>query len=106
MDCIKHLLAPHKDEIAAAKNEMAALAYKMYELLLSFLEEVLHYKWCSAKSKLAIFGGIMINCDGDGNDMFLPLMFECRTNFGADKEDLFEKTFKFTAKLYNQLDAA
>jgi hypothetical protein len=75
MDCIKHLIAPHKDEIASAENEMASLAYKMYELVLGFLEEVLHYKWQGPNSKLAIFGGIMINCDGDGTDMFLPLMF-------------------------------
>lgn len=104
MDCIKHLIAPHKDEIASAENEMASLAYKMYELVLGFLEEVLHYKWQGPNSKLAIFGGIMINCDGDGTDMFLPLMFETRSNQGEDKKDLFEETFGVKPKLYKDLD--
>lgn len=30
MDCIKSLLVPHADEIAAAENEMTALSYKMF----------------------------------------------------------------------------
>jgi len=30
MDCIKSLLVPHAEEIAAAENEMTALSYKMF----------------------------------------------------------------------------
>jgi len=33
----------------------------------------------SDKSKLAIIGGIMINIEGEGTDLFLPLKFEVRT---------------------------
>ena len=43
-------------------------------------------------SKLAICGGIMVNCEGDKSDVFLPLHFEVRTK--DKKEDLFNKTFK------------
>jgi hypothetical protein len=32
MDCIKHLLVPHVDEISQAENEMAALSYKMFHI--------------------------------------------------------------------------
>ena len=32
MDCIKHLLIPHLDEISSAENENVALVYKMFEL--------------------------------------------------------------------------
>ena len=84
---------------------MASLAYKMYELLYNFLEEVLHYKWQGPNSKLAIFGGIMINCDGDGTDMFLPLMFETRSNAGNDRKDLFEETFGVKTRLYKDVEA-
>ena len=48
-------------------------------------------KWMTEKSSLAICGGIMINCDGDRNDRFLPLKFEIRTL--RKTEDMFEKVF-------------
>jgi hypothetical protein len=38
MDCIKHLLAPKTNEIAGAKNEMAKLAFSMFEIHREFLE--------------------------------------------------------------------
>ena len=43
------------------------------------------------KSKLAIVGGIMINCDGVGTDRFLPLKFELKTQ--TKSIDLFEEAF-------------
>ena len=43
------------------------------------------------ESKLAIIGGIMINCDEDVHDRFLPIHFEIRTL--NDTEDLYESTF-------------
>jgi len=82
MDCIKHLLAPKTNEIAGAKNEMAKLAYTMFEIHRDFLESILHYKWMGPNSKLAICGGIQINCDGYSNDHFLPLMFDVRSKSG------------------------
>lgn len=44
-------------------------------------------------SKLALIGGIMINCDGDKTDKFLPLSFELRTK--SKNPDLFEEVFHF-----------
>jgi hypothetical protein len=44
-------------------------------------------------SKLALIGGIMINCDGDGTDMFLPIDFELRTSKGEVKKNFFEETY-------------
>jgi hypothetical protein len=43
---------------------MSTLAYKMYEIIDTFLEEIIDMKWANPKGKLALFGGIMINCDG------------------------------------------
>ena len=91
MDCIKHLLEPHVDELAASKNEQVALAYKMYEILEEFLESIIHTNWMSGRGSLAIVGGIMINCDGVGTDRFLPLKFELRTL--GRTVDLFEDAF-------------
>jgi hypothetical protein len=44
-------------------------------------------------SKLALIGGIMINCDGEGTDMFLPISFELRTNKGEKSENFFDETY-------------
>jgi len=43
-------------------------------------------------SKLALIGGIMINCAGHKTDMFLPLKFEIRNKDG-DYTNYFEETF-------------
>jgi len=39
--------------------------------------------WASDTGKLALIGGIMINCDGNRTDMFLPLKFEVRSKTGT-----------------------
>ena len=78
MDCIKSLLIPHVDEITEAHSELTSLSYKMYHLIYEFLEGIMHTKWMGPNSKLALIGGIMINCVGDKTDMFLPLKFEIR----------------------------
>ena len=91
MDCIKHLLSPHVDEIINSENEQSALVYKMYAILEQFLEDIINQNWMTEKSHLAILGGIMINCDGNKTDRFLPIKFEVRTLKG--KEDLFKETF-------------
>jgi hypothetical protein len=38
MDCIKHLLAPQVKNISASDNEMAVLAYRMFEIQRDFLD--------------------------------------------------------------------
>jgi hypothetical protein len=58
MDCIKHLVAPHVEAIKSSKNEMATLAYKMFEIQEEFLEAILHSKWMGPNSKLSLIGGI------------------------------------------------
>ena len=91
MDCIKHLLEPHAADIMKSDNEQVALVYKMYEILEHFLESILHMNWMSGNGKLAIIGGIMVNCDGEGTDRFLPLKFEIRTK--ERTVDCFEEAF-------------
>ena len=73
MDTIKHLLKPYYKEISQSKNEMVTIVYRIYDLIYTFLEEILNYDWMGPNSKLAICGGIMINCEGVKTDMFLPL---------------------------------
>ena len=79
MDTIKHLLKPHYKDIAKSTNDMVTLVYRMYDLLQHYLEEILCSDWMGPSSKLAICGGIMINCEGEKTDMFLPLQFDVRT---------------------------
>ena len=93
MDCIKHMLAPHVASILEKDQKMAALAYKMYELQLEYLDSIIDISKWRPQSKLAIVGGIMINCDGKGNDMFVPLKFEIRTRFGTT--DIFRQAFGY-----------
>jgi hypothetical protein len=73
MDTIKHLLKPHYKNIGNSKNDMVTLVYRMYTLLQDYLEEIISLDWMGPSSKLAVCGGIMINCEGDKTDMFLPL---------------------------------
>lgn len=62
----------------------------MSEIL--YLKNVVTKDWMkSPKSKLAIVGGIMINCDEDKSDRFLPLRFEVQTQNSS--VDLFEAAF-------------
>ena len=92
MDCIKHLLVPKLPMISEAKNEMADLAYHMYTIQLEFIEQILNSNWMDSGSKLALIGGLQINCDGERNDMFLPLIFEVRDKAG-NKSDVYEEVF-------------
>lgn len=94
MDSIKHLLRPYVDEISKADNEQVALVYKMYDIILQYIEDIIHLNWQTENSKLAIIGGIMINCAGNKTDMFLPLKFEVRQNKGSSQsKDLFKEAF-------------
>ena len=72
---------------------MAGLAYEMYSIMKDYIEKIINNDWMGPNSKLAIIGGIMLNCDGDGTDMFVPLSFELKSNKGNMKKDLFEETF-------------
>ena len=92
MDCIKALVADRVDLIKGTKNEMASLAYQMFEIVDEFLSGIVDMKWAGPNGKLAILGGIMINCDGDRTDMFLPLKFNVTFKSGKT-EDLFRTTF-------------
>ena len=42
MDCIKHLLGPHVENIKKSENEQAALAFKMYEIVYEYLDTIIH----------------------------------------------------------------
>ena len=79
MDCIKRLLAPHVSDISNSENMMVSLVYKIFQLIQEFLEGIINTNWMSNKSKLAVIGGIMINLEGQGSDLFLPLKFDIRT---------------------------
>ena len=64
----------------------------MYRIIEDYLEKIVNLNFIkNDKGSLAICGGIMINCDGDGHDRFLPLKFEIRTL--KKTEDVFEEAF-------------
>ena len=64
MDTIKHLLKPHYKNISKSENEMTELVYKMYDIIKEYLNNIINLDWQGPNSKLALIGGIMINCDG------------------------------------------
>ena len=70
MDTIKHILKPYYKKISESENEMIELVRQMYTILKENLTKIIDFSWLGPKSKLAILGGIMINCDGKGNDRF------------------------------------
>lgn len=54
----------------------------MYEIIAKFLDDVVTMGYGGPNSKLALIGGIMLNCDGEGTDQYLPLKFEVRDKSG------------------------
>jgi hypothetical protein len=63
-------------KIGSHEEIQVGLVFAMYEIIEKFLNDIINDKWMSQKSKLCIIGGIMINCEGVSNDMFLPIKFE------------------------------
>ena len=63
--------------------EMTQLTYEMYHIVNDFLDEILNSNWMSEKSQLCLVGGIMINCDEEAPDMFMPLRFEVQRKDGS-----------------------
>ena len=58
---------------------MVALTYCMYNLIKDYLFKILDWDLLSVNNQVALCGGIMINCEGEKTDMFLPLHFELKT---------------------------
>ena len=71
---------------------MVQLVYEFYTIIKTYLDEIVTDKWMGPNSKLAIVGGITINCDNLGTDAFLPLMFTLQ-NKNGDIEDVFDEVF-------------
>lgn len=86
-----HLLKPHYKDIAASKNPMVNLTYCIYEIIFDFLLKIIDLDNFGPNNKLALCGGIMINCEGENTDMFLPLHFDVRKKDG--NTNLFDQTF-------------
>lgn len=78
MLCIKNMIEPYAAMIDQDENSMSALVFKMYELIQRYMEDIISLNWQAYAShvKVAVVGGIIINCDGPGTDMFLPIMFQ------------------------------
>ena len=93
METIKGLLRDHIGTIQMAKDINAGIVYKMYYILKEYLEKILSYNWMGPDSKLVLVGGIMINCDGEGTDMFLPMDFEIRSDKGETRQNIFDETY-------------
>ena len=68
MDFLKHVIAPHVKDVASGLNEQVALAYKFYEIIYRYIDDLVNLNFGGPNSKLVLIGGIMINCDGDGTD--------------------------------------
>jgi hypothetical protein len=87
-----HLLKPHYKDIVASKNPQVNLVYRIYEIIFDFLLKILDLdNFATPSNKLALIGGIMINCEGEKTDMFLPLHFDVRTK--ESRTDLFSQAF-------------
>jgi len=69
---------------------MTQLTYEMFHIIEDFIEKILNSSWMSEKSQLCLIGGVMINCDNDACDMFMPLKFEVRAKDGVSIDYLTE----------------
>jgi len=79
---------------------MSELTYETYGVVKSYMDSIHNNKWMQGEkhghlypdSSNAALGGIMINMDGDGPDLFLPLHFYVIDKSGA-VVDLMPETF-------------
>lgn len=86
-----HLLKPYYKEISESKNPMVNLTYRIYEIIYDYLLKIINLDYFGPNNKLALCGGIMINCEGEKTDMFLPLHFDVRNKNSTT--NLFTQTF-------------
>ena len=54
------------DVISHHENQQVALAETMYKLITEFLNELISFDWMGPNSKIALIGGVIINCDQPG----------------------------------------
>ena len=91
---IREALKPYFEEIKAAEEPMAKLAYAMYEITKTYINGIVEE---IPNVKVSVIGGIQINVRQPCGDMFVPMMFEVRTK-GEPTKDLkhiFTETHKY-----------
>jgi hypothetical protein len=64
----------------------------MYEVIDKYIQELTNMNFGGPNSKLVLIGGIMINCDGQGTDVFKPLKFQVNDKSG-NVVDYFDECF-------------
>jgi len=95
-------LGPRMETIQAAEGDnkqMEELARETFNVVKQVLYDIIgtdHSKWMKKKGKLMLLGGIMLNMDGEGNDMFAPQSFTVMGKDGKEKDLM--KSFKRKAK--------
>ena len=84
---------PGLDGVERAPDPIAFITYQMYALTREFfIDQVTSAAiWDDAK-ELTVLGGIMIN-QGDGEDKFVPLMFQTRKDKPGTSVDLYQTAF-------------
>ena len=102
MDTLKYLLEPEVQNIENSQNKMTALSNEIYRISKDLLEDIMNSKKIKYDTKIVILGGIIINCEKDGTDMFLPKFFELRTGF--KKVNLLDECFPNEKNLFSKLD--
>ena len=91
---IREALKPYFEEIKAAEEPMAELAYAMYEITRMYVNGIVEE---IPDVKISVIGGIQINVRQPCGDMFVPLKFEVRQK-GKPVKDLkyiFTETHKY-----------
>lgn len=91
---IKGRLQSRMAGIEKAPDPIAFITYQMYDLTREFFVDQVATApglWVDAK-ELTVLGGIMIN-QGNGEDKFVPLMFQTRNEKPGTTIDLYETTF-------------
>lgn len=81
---IREALKPYFNEIKAAEEPMAELAYSMYKITHQYVEGIVE---AIPDVKVSVIGGIQINIAQPCGDLFAPMMFEVRSK-GKPTKDL------------------
>jgi Limiting CO2-inducible proteins B/C beta carbonyic anhydrases len=82
------LLLPYGKRLQAAKDPMVELPYDLFEAQDELMLKIVQKASKLVAGKIALLGGIQVNCDSGISDYFLPLRFEIFNNEGRLLMDL------------------
>jgi hypothetical protein len=92
-EMVNTLLMPYAETLAKASDPMVELPLSLYDAQKKLMDKIVAAgcQEVPGDGKIALLGGVQINTPEDGDDYFLPLSFELKSNKNELIQDLLWK---------------